>query len=295
MITTATNSTAIFTFTSNSQLGFRFSNLALTNTAGTRANGYTTNGGAPQGILIDNHYISGMNIGIMGDAAAVSIINSLIVNNTEIASSVSHGISVSGQTYISNSYIHDNGGTGWDMGNSSGENQGYTAVNSVFYKNNVGINQRHSSSLAPVLVVNCDVTDSTSDGIASTGGGSSNYWRLINNILYKNGGFGVDFTSVTGSFPSDNSTINYNNAYGSNTSGARANLSAGIGDVTLSVDPFVARTAGNFALNNTAGGGASLRGFGLPGTIPDAGSGSISMGALQPSAGGTASSAAYTQ
>lgn len=33
----------------------------------------------------------------------------------------------------------------------------------------------------------------------------------------------------------------------------------GVGDITLSVDPFVSATANNFQLNNTAGGGASLR------------------------------------
>lgn len=52
--------------------------------------------------------------------------------------------------------------------------------------------------------------------------------------------------------------------------------------ITLSADPFVNAAAGNFALNNTAGGGAACRAAGIPGAFPGGlTTGYLDIGAVQ--------------
>jgi len=103
---------------------------------------------------------------------------------------------------------------------------------------------------------------------------------LRNNIFYGNGGFGCNLT--TGSTYPGLVVNAGNNAFGSNTSGARNNLPTESTDVALTADPFVNTAGGNFALNNTAGGGAALRAVGIPGVFP-AGltTGYMDIGAVQ--------------
>jgi hypothetical protein len=116
-------------------------------------------------------------------------------------------------------------------------------------------------------------------------------WR--NNILSNNGGFGIADTGGTLAAAAEYD----GNAYFSNTSGARSNIDSTTGifgvapytnvrDVTLSVSPYVGGTTGttaNFALNNTAGGGAACRKAGSPGTWPGntGTTGFLDMGAVQ--------------
>jgi hypothetical protein len=65
------------------------------------------------------------------------------------------------------------------------------------------------------------------------------------------------------------------NAFGNNGSNGWAGSQ---GDVTLTADPFVSGSTGNFALNATSGGGAALKAAGLPANID--------IGATQSSTGG---------
>jgi len=57
--------------------------------------------------------------------------------------------------------------------------------------------------------------------------------------------------------------INANNAYGSNTNGARNGIPVGTNDVTLTANPFNNAGSGDFSLNGTAGGGAACKGAGF--------------------------------
>ena len=108
------------------------------------------------------------------------------MNDTEIASSVSHGISVSGQTYISNSYIHETDGTGWDMGNSS-EKTRATPLSTRFFTQ-----QRRDQPAAFELAGPSwwsTVTSRIAPRMGSLQPGEDRRTcDLINNILYKNGG-----------------------------------------------------------------------------------------------------------
>lgn len=110
-------------------------------------------------------------------------------------------------------------------------------------------------------IVGCVLYKNTGDGIEFYGNGSN---IVSNNILYGNGGYGIR-TNRRGQ--------REKNAYGSNTSGANFINVSGIGEevgaIALTADPFVdadnATVASrNFALNNTAGGGALLRATGWP-------------------------------
>ena len=65
------------------------------------------------------------------------------------------------------------------------------------------------------------------------------------------------------------------------------------GNATLTADPFVSAAGGNFALNNTAGGGAAARGVGWPSTWPglattvnDQDTGAVQSGGITGPSGG---------
>lgn len=88
----------------------------------------------------------------------------------------------------------------------------------------------------------------TDDRIGS--GGNSNIYC----ISYGNGTYGF----TTG----ENRTF-INCAYGNNTSGNISGTAREFGSITLTADPFTNAAGGDFSLNNTAGGGALLRGLGF--------------------------------
>ena len=100
------------------------------------------------------------------------------------------------------------------------------------------------------------------DGIRFTG--DCNSRPPINCILVNNGGYGVNMaTGVAVNNPGYR-----NNAYYNNTSGARNNLAAEPGAVTLAGDPFTNAAGNDFSLNNIAGAGAACRNAGFPGALP---------------------------
>src|SRR5437868_6674660 len=115
------------------------------------------------------------------------------------------------------------------------------------------------------------------DGIRYTNS-SQVHMVIKNNIITSNGGWGINFSG--GSFPAH---PNYDgNAFLSNTSGNRNGMDSTTGiygvvpytnvrDVILSVSPYVGGTTGttaNFALNNTAGGGAACKAVATPTVWP---------------------------
>lgn len=83
--------------------------------------------------------------------------------------------------------------------------------------------------------------------------------KVLNNIFYGNGRYGLNFTGSAALNARHSSAIGYN-AYGANTTADRLNLTAVATDIALSADPFTDSANGDFSTNNTAGGGALLRG-----------------------------------
>lgn len=112
--------------------------------------------------------------------------------------------------------------------------------------------------------------------------------RFINCTSYGNGGHGFDLNSNSGVATVEainclaygntgagfNSGANNIGVYvinpfvGSNSGGAIAGILTVFNQFNLTADPFVNGAAGNFALNTAPGGGALVRGAGLPGTFP---------------------------
>jgi hypothetical protein len=110
----------------------------------------------------------------------------------------------------------------------------------------------------------CVFHDNNTDGIRINGSpsASSGYVVIRNNIFTNNGGYGINCTASW----HEDADIDYN-AYRSNTSGARNNLTAGANDVTLSADPYTNEAGDDYTLNATAGGGAACKdaGYGYNG------------------------------
>ena len=287
-ITTATNSTALVDLATRS--GFLFQNITFSNTAGTRANCVQASGAGDSGLTTFEHDVfDGCQIGIAADALVTSGIGALVIQNTEVKNSVSHGVVNSGSISMLSSYIHANGGSGLRL--SIGGSSSWASVvvaHSVIRANTAAnissvLNRNVANGGWRLLtIIESDVSSGTSDGISRTLGGT---WDMIipqNVINWSNGGFGVNCD--TNCF-----TMNLfkGGAYGSNTSGNFNHVNA-TADVTLTADPFTNAAGGDFSLNSTAGGGAAAKGTGFPGVTSFIGTGHNDIGALQSAAGGGA-------
>jgi hypothetical protein len=147
------------------------------------------------------------------------------------------------------------GGTGTSL--SSGV--GYTIENCVVY-NGAGTGITVGTN---TTVDGCAVYGMTGNhaGVQMTGAGA----RVYNTISCNNVGTGKGFdrNAISG-------TAIHNCAAGGN-GGANfdANFTAAelFNTVTLTGDPFISASTGNFMLNNTAGAGAACQGTGTPGTF----------------------------
>lgn len=299
LITTATNSTHIFDFGAANSLMYVFQNLSLSNTAGTPFDGFHATTGEIYGLWVNNCLLTGFRNGIDGDFVVDFSFPGLRVTQTEITATTTAAIINSDGVYAQGNYIHDNTGSGF-IGTTGRAGLGMFLQN-VFYKNANGIvdaTTGTTSTQGRFYIFQSNVfSDQTTDGINLSNGGNP-AWPIgiENNIFYNNGVYG--FSLVVPPNP-QYSINNQNNAYGANGTAPRLGLNAGTNDVTLSADPFVARGAGNFALNSTAGGGTALKATGYPGIIPSAGTGYLDIGALQSQCtgggGGSAASCAFVQ
>jgi parallel beta helix pectate lyase-like protein len=286
LLTTATNSTSLIN--PNAKLRWQFINLHMTNTAGTRASGFNcTAGGAPGYMAFTNLVMDGFSTAFLcGNIGAANGINNSVLQNSEVKNCTGNGIEFGGTAvFIMNNYIHGNTGSGIDTGASLGS----ANIIGNFVASNSSRGIKHDNDTATnMILINNTVYSNTSDGIYSPlTSASSLEFILMNNVIYGNGGFGVNITNST----TAGILINQNNAYGSNTSGARSGIAAGANDVTLTADPLTSST--NAALNNTAGGGAACRAAGFAGVMTAGGTGYIDIGALQHQDAGSGGQRSY--
>lgn len=193
--------------------------------------------------------------------------------------------------YVTRCYVHDNACPGINLNNNTGASFNLVTNNTGASSDGIRFTGTGNS------IHNNTCHGNGGDGIKGSGGNMLGD-LVKNNLLTNNGGFGITMTS--GNWPSD---FAYDgNAYGggasANTGGTRNHMNSdatGAGqvnpylnpkDVILSASPYVGPTSGgtaNFGLNNTAGGGAAVRGKGAPGPFPGitATVGSLDMGAVQ--------------
>ena len=279
-LTTATNSTAIFTF--GAVLDAYFSNLILTNTAGTRDYGFgatTSNGGDK--LTLDHVTCDGMQKCIYGDFLAVWSFSDVTIRDSVIKNSISHGYDNSGSFHAIRSYFLNNGGAGIRYpANASFQSRGQsTCIDSVFYNNGAnGIDYPTPINGTELNSLNCDYVSNTGAGIKITTADSVTGGTFNNNIFYGNTTYGLDLTAPTGT---QSTQVAYN-ACGANTTACYHNITSSVGDVTGISDPFVDKTSNNFAF--TAAAITTLGSQGTPGATGNFGTGYLAIGALQPQA-----------
>jgi hypothetical protein len=126
-------------------------------------------------------------------------------------------------------------------------------------------------------IINCIAyaTPSGGNGIVAIGSG-----LVINTILMENTGVGISDNS---GYSNRKGLLIRNCAFYNNTGGEGVKGDRQAENITLTANPFVSPTTGNFALNETAGGGAALRALGYPAAFPSISTAhSISIGAAEP-------------
>jgi len=238
--------------------GASIENLILDGNSQTSAIGLNVNAGS---VVVTGCKIMGCPGG--GILTASSFYGN--IQQCEVTTCGTAGISVAGPPIgiqILNNYIHDNTAVGVTfasgatiqvvVGNVIANNTGASSDGlsvAVFYVNFIHGNVFYGNGR---------------DGIRLTNQYPAREC-VQNNIFVSNGGYGINSSSAPTKTYS--AAIAYN-AFYNNTSGARNNIATGVGDVTLTSDPFVASGSGNFALNNTAGAGAACRAAGFPGAFP---------------------------
>lgn len=158
-------------------------------------------------------------------------------------------------------HVHDNACTGVAVGNDA----------PVF--ENIIVNNSGATSDGLQTAFACVVEFNTIHGNGRHGINQTtvqmNPLNIRNNLITNSGGFGI--VGATSPIPA---MVDFDgNAFFNNTSGNRSNMDSTTGifgvvpytnvnDVVLTVSPYVGPTTGstaNFALNNTAGGGAAAR------------------------------------
>lgn len=288
LITTATNSTAIFAFTGNTTHTVK--TLLMSNTAGTRADGVSV-AGAQLALTMSQVSMDGFAIAL----DANNRFDPLILTNVEIKNWTTSALleNNTGGTpviYIADSWFHTAAsGTGIAVNILS---VAATFITRTIISGSLGSGIVYPSGSLNYLT-SSTIANNASDNIFIANGSNL---VLENTVSYGSaGGWGIN---SSGSGPA--TYIANANAWGGNSSGnanTSTGLSTGLNPVILSANPFT--SSSNFLPNSTAGGGTALKGAGFPGVFPGGSStGVLDIGAVQSGAGGGGSGSgafAYTQ
>ncbi len=272
VMTSSTNSVVLMSF--NASDFYTIRNIKFTHTAATRGVALQPVTTSSVDFRVDRCIIDGASIAFDGSSRppnAFAMTRCLIqnCNNTTAAVQCSGSAAAASGVCFHGNVFYNNSGAGYS---NNGNTTLATFIGNVFAKNvKQGIIDSGTTRAQLIVLIGNTFVDNTLDAFSSTEtqGSGSLILGLANNIFYGNGGYGVDLT------PTDSdgrALFNYGNAYGSNNGGGtgldRLHLSAGIGDITITADPFVSHSGSNtnWGLNTTAGGGAALRAAALPGT-----------------------------
>ncbi len=283
-ITTSTNSVDVFNTSSCNNIVFK--NLSISVTAGTPGSCINARTADCNRVRLVNCILSGGDRCIRGNRSGADFgIDGLSIEFCEIKSATNHGVNNTNVTFISHSFIHDCGGSGFLADTNHVSTM--MAFHTVFYKNGVSGVSCSDGNTSPLTqnyaFWNCVFSTNTGAGVLSTNGAP--YIQIQNCIFDRNTTYGVDLGTAAGA----SHVVQYNNAF-YNTGGqvarrGNADVLPVSGDVTLSADPYTS-VGTNFALNSTTGGGAACKAAGIPGVLAW-GTGYANIGAFDP-AGGTA-------
>lgn len=273
------NSTQLMSVGSSGSL-FVMHNISFTSTATTKAD-CIHNGNTGNILALSRLSIVGFVIGLGGQGGIVGTTPSAMnLTDCSITGCSSNAISFASPLTLNSCYINGNIGVQIVSSTSSAI---LVATNSLITNGGSdGVELQGADSV--IRIQNCTIAFNAGAGVHISAGNQNTFLLVQSSIVYGNGGWGVRIdTAIT------YASISYTaqNAYGANTSGNRDHVNAGIGDVTLTANPFIGSP--NFALNAVAGGGASCKGLGYPGLFPGGTTtGVMDIGAAQSGAGAVA-------
>lgn len=287
------NGINLFTIPAIDAGGLLFQNISFTTTATTKASCIITTSSTLRLSFFNCSISGGFTMGI-----AATAVDTLTIINTSIVGCTSYGVDYAAQSIddsliIDGCYFYGNAG-----GLTAQIHSSSTVICNIYIANSIisggGSYGIDISATGYRLTVNrCTIADNVRSGINIGGGWTTaatfGTVYLRSNIIYGNGAFGVAAASarIVGLFIAQN-------ALGANTSGSYQNFPAGAGDVALTANPFNGTT--DFSLNNTSGGGASVKGLGYPGLwAGGTTTGYPDIGAVQSlGSGGTVQNYGYT-
>jgi hypothetical protein len=258
----------------NGKFTWSFTNFKLTHTGATRGAGFIASTANASIMTFTNFIIDGCLNGFQC-ASLVSGFGMFqaCIQNFQIQNCTNDGIELSNNGQGAASIVRD--GTIFNC-TTSGFDSGASNTTSVILErvlissNGKGVNLR-SIVNGMYSFLHCDIYKNTGDGIAAAGvAGNGNGYMFENNIIYGNGGFGINFTNT-----SPNVFIDRTNAFGSNTSGNANNYTLNSTDLTGIADPLTSTT--NPTLSSTS----VCKAAGFPGVFLSGGTGFPDIGILQ--------------
>lgn len=260
-ITSATNSVSLFTLQDADFL--EFNHIGFTHTAGTRGSGITGNTSASSPIRMVDCIFDGMLRAV--HHGNTSGLLGYTMEDCEIKNCTSNA--------MSGFFINLHGCT---LKDNAGPIIGVNGSQLDLVMDGCIVDSTASDAVVTTTTNQtvwldfreCVFYNSTGSHVVITGNSGVTNIVLINNVFWDHDDYGVESLDTQDKIDSA-IRINRCNAYGGAGTGARFQFPAGIGDITLTTDPFTDAPNGDFSYNNAAGGGALLKAAGFPGVMPD--------------------------
>jgi len=246
LITSATDSVVLITLSASSNPVLTFRDLRLSHTADTRGDGISRSTGSSKANL--------QNVTITGCRDGLQVTNNAIVRNSEFGDCTRYGLNVSHITAFGN-YIYGCATSGVNVAAAANN---VDISRNLIVGNAVGVTTGALQGGCPLIADNT-IALNTSHALSLSDETGPTVYDLENNIIYGNGGYGVNAAATCWVIPGTN-------AFGDNDSGdwhaSAVKLVAG-SDIALSADPFTDSANDDYSLNNDAGGGAACRNAGF--------------------------------
>lgn len=272
VFTTGTNSIAKFSLNGVNRVRLR--NIKVTDTAGTRGDGFTFVTANSTGITIENCVADGCLRGFFtsGNSNSSSTYSRCVARNcTSIG--FQFGSAASG-LLVAYCLAYANAGYGFVDANSGG--LGITFYRCISYANTgaigfgFGDTTSTSDEASPMNFIQCVAYANAQSGFrfAYTTGGRRNmlfdncvsYGNTVSEMSCATAGL-LDGTTGLSAYPR---VRNLAVKSGGGSSGERVNFRQGEGYIQLTADPFTNGSGGDFSPNSTPGGGQLLRNLGYP-------------------------------
>lgn len=276
-ITTATNSTPLFTFTGAVAYG-GFVNFIFSNTAGTPAPCFNWGGNVTVTRLIfSNCVFNGFTYAIQMDSniSFFTTLTQCFMFNCIIENCTQDGIlwaqsANNTQLTLVGCYIKSCSGNGINISNNS-TNHVINVFSTVIYnctlcgiRSNQDVNPGAVDQAILNLRNSCFVAngDSGVEIRQGSGNGTTQIFMAYNCIFTQNTSYGIfiaQSSSLNGSIGV--MQISQSNAFYGNGTANVSGYTLGAGDITLTGDPFTSKSTGDFTLNSGAGAPCKAAGF----------------------------------